>query len=73
MPDPGSLEQQLRGAIFIVLGVVVILAPAVGCFVLSPFFVAGGIQPYTLAAALGVMLSEAIAISLLFALRRKRR
>jgi len=43
MPDPGSLEQQLRGAIFIVLGVVVILAPAVGCFVLSPFFVAGGI------------------------------
>ena len=72
MPEPGSLEQQLRNAILIVLGVVVVLAPLVGCFVLSPLLVASGIQPYPLAAALGVMLSEAIAVGLLLALARKR-
>ena len=66
MAEPRSLETRLRRAILLVLVSVVIVAPVFGCFVLSPLLVATGIQPYPLAAALSVMVSEAIAIALLF-------
>jgi hypothetical protein len=60
-----GLEKKMRGAIFIVLASIVVIAPLVGAFAFSPFLVASGIQPYPLAAALGVMIAEAIAIAAL--------
>lgn len=65
MPEPTGFEKQMRGAIFIVLIAVVVIAPLVGAFAISPLLVAGGIQPYPLAAALGVMIAEAFAIAAL--------
>ena len=65
MTEPPPFEKRMRSAIFIVLASVVVLAPLVGAFAFSPLLVAGGIQPYPLAAALGVMLAEAIAIAAL--------
>jgi hypothetical protein len=57
MPAPGSLEARLRGAILIVLLVVIVVAPLVGSFAFSPLLVMWGIQPYPLAASLRVMFS----------------
>jgi hypothetical protein len=65
MPEPGPFEKQTRSAILIVLVSVVVLAPLVGAFAFSPLLVAAGVQPYPLAAALGVMIAEAIAIAAL--------
>jgi hypothetical protein len=62
---PEGLEKKMRGAIFIVLVSIVVIAPLVGAFAFSPVLVATGIQPYPLAAALGVMIAEAIAIAAL--------
>jgi hypothetical protein len=73
MLGPGGLEKQLRGAVLIVLGVIVVVAPLIGCFAFSPIVVAWGIQPYPLAAALSVMLAEALAIAALIFLVRKSR
>jgi hypothetical protein len=64
-PKPVGFEQRIRGALFIVLISVVVVAPLVGAFVFSPLLVAGGIQPYPLAAALGVMIAETLAIAAL--------
>jgi hypothetical protein len=74
MTGPGNPETKMRGAILVAVLVVVVIAPLVGSFVFSPLLVAGGVQPYPLAASLGVMLAEAIAIALLawLAQRRKR-
>lgn len=55
----------MRSAMFIVLAAVIIIAPLVGAFAFSPMIVAWGIQPYPLAAALGVMAAEALAVSAL--------
>ena len=74
MPEPAGLEKQMRGATLIVLVVVIVIAPLVGAFAFSPLLVAWGIQPYPLAAALGVMVSEAFAVAALawLVMRSKR-
>jgi hypothetical protein len=53
---------------------VVVLAPLVGAFAFSPLLVAYyGVQPYPLAASLGVMFAEAITIVVLaFLVRRSK-
>lgn len=69
-----GLEKSLRSAVFIALALVVVIAPAVGCFALSPVLVAWGLQPYPLAAALAVMATEALSIiGLLIYIRASRR
>lgn len=74
MLGPGGLEKQLRGAVLIVLAIIVVIAPLIGCFAFSPVAVAWGVQPYPLAAALSVMLAEALAIAaLIFLVRKSRR
>ena len=65
MPEPAGLEKQMRGAMLIVLVAVIVIAPLVGAFAFSPLLVAWGIQPYPLAAALGVMVSETFAVAAL--------
>lgn len=55
----------MRSAMFVVLAAVIVIAPLVGAFAFSPMIVAWGIQPYPLAAALGVMVAEALAVSAL--------
>jgi hypothetical protein len=62
MSEPGRLEKQMRAAMLVVLLAIIVLAPLVGTFALSPFLVAWGLQPYPLAAAVGVMIAEALAI-----------
>ena len=57
-----GLEKKMRGAMLVVLLTIIVIAPLVGAFAFSPFIVAWGIQPYPLAAALGVMLAETLAI-----------
>lgn len=73
-PPPGGLEARLRGAMLIVLVSVVVVAPLVGAFAFSPLLVAWSIQPYPLAAAIGVMVAEAIAVAALafLVIRAKR-
>lgn len=50
---------------------IVIIAPLIGAFAFSPLLVANGIQPYPLAAALGCMIAEALAIVALATLVRR--
>lgn len=74
MLGPGGLEQAMRGAVLLVLALVVVIAPLVGCFAFSPILVAWGIQPYPLAAALSVMGAETLTIAgIIFFVRRSRR
>jgi hypothetical protein len=74
MLGPGGIEKSLRGAVLLVIALVVIVAPLVGCFAFSPLAVAWGIQPYPLAAALSVMAAEALTIAgLIFFVRNARR
>ena len=73
MLEPGGLETQMRVALLIALVAVVVVAPLFGVFVFSPIIVAMDVQPYPLAAALGVMLAEALAIAALaFLVFRKK-
>lgn len=65
MGEPSPFEKQMRSAMFVVLAAVIVIAPLVGAFAFSPMIVAWGIQPYPLAAALGVMVAEALAVSAL--------
>ena len=65
MSEPRSLEKQMRGAMIVVLLAIIVIAPLVGAFVISPFVVAWGMQPYPLAAAVSVMIAEALAIVVL--------
>lgn len=73
MLGPGGLDKILRGAVLLVIGLVVIVAPLIGCFAFSPLAVAWGVQPYPLAAAISVMAAEALCILGLIALIRKPR
>lgn len=73
MLGPGGLDKVLRGAVLLVIGLVVIVAPLIGCFAFSPLAVAWGVQPYPLAAAISVMAAEALCILGLIALIRKPR
>lgn len=67
-------EKQMRGAMLIVLLTIIVIAPLVGTFAFSPFIVAWGLQPYPLAAAVGVMIAETLAIVALawLAMRAKK-
>lgn len=65
MAGPGDVNTRMRAALLIALVAVVVVAPLFGVFVFSPLIVAMDIQPYPLAAALSVMLAEALAIALL--------
>lgn len=65
MPEPGEFEKRTRGAILIVLAVVVVFAPLVGVYAFSPLMFIWGAEPYQLAVAVGVMLAEALAVAAL--------
>lgn len=72
--EPTGFEKHMRGAILIVLAAVVVIAPLIGVYALSPLIFAFGLEPYPLAAAIAVMLAEAIAIAALaFLVLRARR
>ena len=60
-----GLERPMRGAMLAALLTIIVIAPLVGAFVFSPFLVAWGLQPYPLAAAVSVMIAEALAIVVL--------
>jgi hypothetical protein len=65
MSEPRGLEKQMRAAMLIVLLTIIVIAPLVGTFALSPFVVAWGLQPYPLAAAVSVMIAEALTVVVL--------
>lgn len=65
MLEPTAFEKRTRAAILVVLMVVVVVAPLVGVYAFSPLMFASGIEPYQLAVAVAVMLSEALAIAAL--------
>ncbi len=69
MPESFSFLRHPRVAALLALVVLVIVAPLVGVYALSPIFFVWGIDPYQLAVALGVMLAEAIAAAALYVLR----
>lgn len=73
MPRPLNLEKSMRLAIALVLVCVVIVAPLIGVYALSPFFFIWGLEPYQLAVAVAVMVAEAVTIAaLIFLVIRKR-
>jgi hypothetical protein len=73
MPGPLNLEKSMRLAIALVLVCVVIVAPLIGVYALSPFFFIWGLEPYQLAVVVAVMVAEAVTIAaLIFLVIRKR-
>ncbi len=73
MPNPLNLEKTMRLAVGLVLVCVVIVAPLIGVYALSPFFFIWGLQPYQLAVAVSVMAAETVTIAaLIFLVIRKR-
>ena len=65
MSEPRGIEKQMRAAMLIALLAIIVIAPLVGTFVISPFVVAWGPPPYPLAAAVSVMIAEALAVVVL--------
>jgi hypothetical protein len=73
MLGPRNLESSMRLAILLLLVCVVIVAPLIGVYALSPFFFIWGLEPYQLAVAVGVMVAEAVGIgAIAFLVIRKR-
>ncbi len=73
MFGPRSLETSMRIALAIALVCVVIIAPLVGVYALSPFFFVWGLDPYQLAVVVAVMVAEAVTLAALaFLIGRKR-
>jgi hypothetical protein len=73
MLEPRNLESSMRLAILLLLVCVVIVAPLIGVYALSPFFFIWGLEPYQLAVAVGVMVAEAVGIgAIAFLVIRKR-
>jgi hypothetical protein len=69
-----KFEARMWLAVAITFIAVVVVAPMIGAFAFSPLLVAGGIQPYPLAAALGVMIAEALAVvALVFLVLRSKK
>jgi hypothetical protein len=69
-----NFEKGMRLAMLVVIASVVVIAPLIGAFAFSPLLVAAGLQPYPLAAAVGVMLAEALAVlALAFLVLRSKR
>lgn len=73
MFGPRSLETSMRFALAIALVCVVIIAPLVGVYALSPFFFVWGLEPYQLAVVVAVMVAEALAIAALAFLGGRKR
>lgn len=73
MLGPLNLEKSMRLVIALVLVCVVIVAPLIGVYALSPFFFIWGLEPYQLAVVVAVMVAEAVTIAaLIFLVIRKR-
>ncbi len=73
MFGPRNIEKNTRLAILLLLVCVVVIAPLIGVYALSPFFFIWGLEPYQLAVAVGVMVAEAVAIgAIAFLVIRKR-
>ena len=73
MLGPRNLESSTRLAILLLLVCVVIVAPLIGVYALSPFFFIWGLEPYQLAVVVGVMVAEAVGIgAIAFLAIRKR-
>lgn len=73
MFGPRKIEKNIRLAILMLLVCVVIIAPLIGVYALSPLFFIWGLEPYQLAVAVGVMVAEAVAIgAVAFLVIRKR-
>jgi hypothetical protein len=73
MLEPRNLESSMRLAILLLLVCVVIVAPLIGVYALSPFFFIWGLEPYQLAVVVGVMVAEAVGIgAIAFLVIRKR-
>ncbi len=75
MANPGPFEKRMRASILIGLAMLVVIAPLIGVYGLSPFVFAWGLlAPYQLAVAVSVMFSQAIAIATLaFLIIRSRK
>jgi hypothetical protein len=73
MFGPRDLEKNMRLAILLLLVCVVVVAPLIGVYALSPFFFIWGLEPYQLAVAVGVMVAEAVAIGAISFLVVRRR
>ena len=58
-------QKPTLAAILIALAAVVVGAPLIGVYAFSPLMFVGGIEPYQLAVAVGVMLAEALAVGAL--------
>ncbi len=58
-------QKPTHTAILIALAAVVVGAPLIGVYAFSPLMFVGGIEPYQLAVAVGVMLAEALAVGTL--------
>lgn len=65
MSEPGNFEKRIRAAIYVVLAVIVVVAPLIGVYAFSPLMFVWGAEPYQLAVALAVMLAEALAVAAL--------
>jgi hypothetical protein len=73
MLGPRNFESSMRLASLLLLVCVVIVAPLIGVYALSPFFFIWGLEPYQLAVAVGVMVAEAVGIgAIAFLVIRKR-
>mgnify|MGYP001491052196 CR=1 FL=1 len=73
MFGPRNLQKNMRLAILLLLVCVVVVAPLIGVYALSPFFFVWGIEPYQLAVAIAVMAAEAVAIGVIVLLVIRRR
>lgn len=58
-------QRPTRAAFLIALAAVVVVGPLVGVYAFSPLIFVGGIEPYQLAVAVGVMLAESFAVGAL--------
>jgi len=65
MSNPPPFEKRTRGAILVMLVMLVVIAPLVGVYGLSPLVFAYVLQPYELAVAISVMFAEAVSIAAL--------
>lgn len=73
MFGPRNLEKNMRLAILLLLVCVVVIAPLIGVYALSPFFFVWGLEPYQLAVAVSVMVAEAVGVGAIVLLVIRRR
>ena len=72
MLEPRNLLTSQRIAILLLIACVVIVAPLIGVYALSPFFFIWGLEPYQLAVTVGVMVAEAVSIAAIALLAGRR-